>query len=128
MSKYFRIRNIDEDLINKVQRAGVEVDGRMNIINYLMSDHKDDPSFLDSALFQHYHEQYFDSNTTFNLYKQEIQNTIPQLVALKQYNFNWNLDYSAKEIEIELISDVPIDAEKLGLEEIDPSHCVLCKK
>ena len=87
MSRYFRIYNIDENLINKVQRAGIEVDGRMNIINYLMSDHKDDPSFLDSALLKHYHEQYFEAYAEFNLLKQEIQDTIPQLVALKPYRY-----------------------------------------
>ena len=128
MSRYFRIYNIDENLINKVQRAGIEVDGRMNIINYLMSDHKDDPSFLDSALLKHYHEQYFEAYAEFNLLKQEIQDTIPKLVALKPYSFNWNLDYATKEIDIELISDADIDAAKLGLEEIDASRCVLCKR
>lgn len=128
MGRYFKVGNVDEKLVNAVQKAGIEVEGRMNIINYLMEDHKEDPSFIDSAIFSHYHKQYFDAYAEFQMLKQGIQDTHPALVALKPCNFRWNLDYSSREIAIEVTNGSVPDASALGLMEVRPEESVFGKK
>lgn len=44
--------DIAEDTVSKIQRIHSETEARMLLLNRLMETHKDDASFIDSALLK----------------------------------------------------------------------------
>ena len=89
--------DIAEDTVSKIQRIHSETEARMLLLNRLMETHKDDASFIDSALFKKYHEEYVTMSTAFDEAKH-----------LQDHQLNWNLDYATCQLNVDILCDCDI--------------------
>ena len=79
----------------------------MLLLNRLMETHKDDASFIDSALFKKYHNEYIIMSTAFDEAKHVLEaDYIPKY--LQDHKINWNLDYATCQLNIEILCDCEI--------------------
>lgn len=74
--------DIAEDTVSKIQRIHSETEARMLLLNRLMETHKDDASFIDSALFKKYHEEYSIGNVDDGICAHDCEKC--RVVALKK--------------------------------------------
>ena len=99
--------DIAEDTVSKIQRIHSETEARMLLLNRLMETHKDDASFIDSALFKKYHEEYVTMSTTFDEAKHVLEaDYIPKY--LQDHQLNWNLDYATCQLNVDILCDCDI--------------------
>lgn len=99
--------DITEDTVSKIQRIHSETEARMLLLNRLMETHKDDASFIDSALFKKYHEEYVTMSTAFDEAKHVLETDyIPKY--LQDHQLNWNLDYATCQLNVDILCDCDI--------------------
>lgn len=104
--------DVSQETCNYLQRLGIEVDGRLEVINRLFTTHANDAddSVLTSKPFQTYQKQYDEINAEYNLAKEELGKELTKLVQEKlgkeEVNFNWTIeDFNEHKAKIELIGE-----------------------
>lgn len=101
---------VSEKDVNEVQRAGFEVDGRRGVIDRYLEKHMNDSdeSAINSKPFNHFMSLLCEAEAHYELAKQQIETTyVPEV--LKGHSYNWNLDFAAKEITINVLCDCEIE-------------------
>ena len=104
MSVYV-ITGSDESL-NYLQRLGYEVDSYRSIIDYLFTNHKDDPTFINSEIFCAYQKKYEKVEAEYVLAKKEygekeLRPIVEERCGIKGVLFTWNIpDFTDKKVEI----------------------------
>lgn len=89
----------DKNIINQLNQLQIEVNGRVNILAYMINN-----GMRDSQNFQNYQQEYF---TIFNIYnnkKQELQrlfiNPILEAQNINPETASWNLNFETEEVTL----------------------------
>lgn len=96
MTKKFEL-DLNQELVDYVQRLGYEVDGYAYIINNLFEMHKDDvdDSLIQSVPFQTYNKQFFEAKSKYEMAKVELEREIKKLVVektgIENPKFSWDI-------------------------------------
>ena len=98
---------ITEDTCNYLQRLGMEVDSRLEVINRLFTVHANDPddSVLTSPAFKTYHKQFDDVNAEYAIAKErfgeEIRPMVEETYGETGVEFNWFIEnFESKQVKI----------------------------
>ena len=98
---------ISEETSNYLQRLGIEVDSRLEIIDRLFTNHVNDTdaSVLSSVPFKEYHKQFDDINAEYIIAKEnfgkEIRPLVEEKVGKKDIDFDWMIeDFSTNQVKI----------------------------
>lgn len=104
--------DVDQKQCDYLQRLGMEVDARLEVINRLFTSHANDPddSVLTSIPFQTYQKQYEEKNAEYSIAKEELSKILQPIVNEKtgysKAAFNWAIeDFSSLKAKIEVIGD-----------------------
>lgn len=102
--------DVPEETCNYLQRLGVDVEGRLEIINRLFTNHANDAdaSVLTSVPFKKYHEEYNQLNAEYSIAKDEVGKTLRPIVEEKtgvvDVGFNWTIeDFSEHKAKIDIV-------------------------
>lgn len=90
---------VNEELVNYIQRLAYDVNSHRGVITKLIEDHaKDaDASILISPVFTNYHDKLSSLEAEFEIAKETLENTV---IPEKYRNFPWNLNYSSRILTI----------------------------
>lgn len=110
--KKFEIE-IPQEQIDYLQRYGMEVDTRYDIVARIVENHKNDvdDSVLTSPVFEHYHHAAAEAKLAYESAKQEFTNSflkeaVENKIGKKGVKFNWNIaDFSYPFAEIVVEND-----------------------
>ena len=70
-------------------------------VSFLIEQHKDDISFIDSPLFEKYHDREIAKKLEYETMKQQLVDTyIPEEIKNRQYS--WQMDFANKQLIIEV--------------------------
>lgn len=101
---------VSQETCNYLQRLGVGVDARLEVINRLFTSHKDDPddSVLTSVPFQTYQKQYEELNAEYAMAKDTVSNELRPIVEEKVgqtgISFNWTIeDFNSQQVKIDIL-------------------------
>lgn len=71
-------------------------------VTFLIDQHKNDSEFIDSPLFEKYHDREIAKKIEYENMKQELENKyIPKDLEGKQYS--WRMDFQNKQLIIEVM-------------------------
>ena len=109
MEKKFTVE-ITQETANYLQRLGMEVDGKVYLIDRMFANHAndEDTSLFDSVPFQHYMKEYEQALYEWDLAKQEFQdsyltNKVKEITGQEDVSYTWAInDFSLLECEITL--------------------------
>lgn len=111
MAKTFYLE-ISEETCNYLQRLGMEVDGRLEVINRLFTNHASDTdaSVLTSVPFKTYQKEYEEINAEYALAKNtlsnELQDRVDKKLNKKNVKFNWLIeDFNEHKVKIDVIGE-----------------------
>lgn len=103
---------VSEETCNYLQRLGMEVDARKEIINHLFTSHANDVdgSVLTSKPFETYQKQYNEVFAEYNMAKEalgkELQPLVDKEEGGKEIPFNWLIeDFSGHKVKIEVLGE-----------------------
>ena len=100
---------VSEETCNYLQRLGMGVDARLEVINKIFTNHANDAddSVLESKPFKKYHSEFEELNAEYTQAKVEFENEIKPIVYEKAgngANFRWSInDFLAKEVVITIL-------------------------
>lgn len=110
MNKTFYLA-VSEETCNYLQRLGMEVDARGEIINRLFTSHANDAddSVLTSKPFETYQKQYNEVFAEYNMAKEAFGNELQLLVdkeeGREETRFNWLIeDFNEHKVKIEVLN------------------------
>lgn len=84
---------LDETMVNNLQRAAVEMDSRSFLVERMMKNNAEDATFLNSPIFNAYHDKYAESFLEFELMKEQISDqVIPE--SCRKQDLKWVVDYA----------------------------------
>lgn len=102
---------VSEETCNYLQRLGMEVDARAEIINRLFTSHAQDAddSVLTSKPFETYQKQYNEIFAEYNLAKESLGKELQPLVDKEEGRtetpFNWKIEnFSENKVKIEVLN------------------------
>lgn len=101
--------NINQELVDYIERLHFEVEQRKDIIQRLIEAHANDfdEKVLVSPAFKAYSSELSEFVAEYELAKEELQNTyIPEYI--RNHQINWKLDFANKELIVEILCDCDI--------------------
>lgn len=101
--------NVNEETVNYIERLHYEVEQRKDIVQRLIEAHANDldAAVLTSPAFKAYSSELSEFVAEYETAKQILQDEyIPKY--LKDHQINWNLDFQAKELQIDVLCDCDI--------------------
>ena len=98
MTKTHVITNIPEELVNTIEAYQYEVNSRMDVISYMLSNNMT----LGTESFNQYQAELINHKKMLDAAKQELETNIvrPYLDANNIPNASWNLDFASGELTI----------------------------
>ena len=103
---------ISQETSNYLQRLGMAVDARLEIINRLFTSHATDPddSVLTSVPFTKYHKEFEELNAEYIMAKETLGKDLRPLVEEKvgkpDVTFNWTIeDFNEHKVKIEIVGE-----------------------
>lgn len=103
------IIDIPGEIVTPLERASFEINTRQAVIDRYLEKHMNDTdsSAIDSKPFNHFMSLLAKAEAEFELQKQEVSKQfIPEYLA--DHMVEWNLDYSTKEMTINILCDCDI--------------------
>ena len=100
---------ISQETCNYLQRLGMGIDARLEVINKIFTNHANDTddSVLESKPFKKYHSEFEELNAEYTQAKIAFENEIKPIVYEKAgegVNFRWNInDFLSQEVEITIL-------------------------
>ena len=96
------IINIDEQFAVMLEKAHYEYNTIRDNVAFLIEQHKDDASFIDSPLFEKYHDREIAKKIEYEALKDElVKKYIPDdIIATNQYS--WSMDFENKQLTVEV--------------------------
>lgn len=89
------IKNIDNEILTKLEKTYYELNMRSHIIERLIDLHSADKEFINSPLFKKYEEQYCEAyiayETIKNLFNDYLREILMNEDALLCENFDWEV-------------------------------------
>ena len=101
--------DISKETCDYLQRLGVDIEARLEVINKIFTSHKDDPddSVLESKPFKKYHSEFEELNAEYIQAKLEFEKEIKPIVYEKAGNnvdFKWSInDFLSKEVVVTIL-------------------------
>ena len=95
-----------EDLCLSLQRLNYELSMENAVIDRFLDRHFNDPSALDSPIFNKYAKSVAEKTAEYEMLKDHITNDI--LAGIKGHDADWALDFSTGEINITVRCDCEI--------------------
>ena len=110
MKKNFTI-TIKNEMVDYLQRLGLDVDTRIMVIDRMFENHKDDAdaSVFDSVPWNKYYSELESAKNEYELAKIKFGNEVLKPLVAKKIgyetdNFNWKItDFASSEVHIEII-------------------------
>lgn len=103
---------VKEETCNYLQRLGMGVDARLEIMNRLFTSHANDPddSVLTSVPFKTYQREFEELNAEYTIAKEtfgkEIRPIVEEKVGKKDIAFNWTIeDFNEHKVKIEIVGE-----------------------
>lgn len=96
-TKEFKIE-VDQEAMNYLQRLSFEVEGRLEVINRLFTNHANDTdaSVLTSVPFKTYQKEFEEANASYNIAKDEfgkkIRPIVESTVGQTDIDFDWMIE------------------------------------
>ena len=84
-----------EDILNKLERAYYEVQGRQNIINFMIVN-----GMSENKNFQTYWDTYLCYLKVYENFKEEFRVTCVLPLVGENFEGNWEVDFNRKEVKI----------------------------
>ena len=101
--------DVNQETVNYIERLHYEVEQRKDIIQRLIESHANDAdaAVLTSPVFKAYSSELSEYVAEYESAKQELQkNFVPGY--LNGHKFNWNLDFGAKQLTINILCNCDI--------------------
>lgn len=95
MNKYIAL---PEDFCIKIERAHYEYNIMTENIAFLIDQHKNNPDFYDSPLFQKYQDKQITKKIEYDAVKNEVNNYLPP--EFQSDKFMWTMDFSNRRLII----------------------------
>ena len=97
-----KIIKIDENFVTLLERAHYEYFTMKDNVTFLIEQHKDDATFIDSPLFEKYHDREIAKKLEYETLKHELtEKYVPEEIkATNQYS--WNMDFENKQLIVEV--------------------------
>lgn len=94
--------NIDENFATMLEKAHYEYNTMKDNVSFLIEQHKDDASFIDSPLFEKYHDKEISKKIEYETLKDELtKRYIPDdIKATNQYS--WQMDFENRQLIVEV--------------------------
>lgn len=94
---------ITEEQADYLQRLGMDVDTRYDIVNRIIESHRDDPTpeVITSPVFEHYHKLAEEAKLAYETAKLEFGETflrkrVEEKLGKEDVNFTWSInDFSS---------------------------------
>lgn len=97
-----RIVEIPEKFSVLLEKLHYEYYTMKDNVALLIDQHKDDPTFLDSPLFEKYHDKEIAKKLEYETMKEELtKKYIPEDLVNTQYS--WQMDFVNKQLVIEVL-------------------------
>ena len=97
-----RIVEIPENFSTLLEKLHYEYFTMKDNVTFLIDQHKNDIEFIDSPLFEKYHDREIAKKIEYENIKQELENKyIPKDLEDKKYS--WKMDFQNKQLIIEVI-------------------------
>ena len=107
-TKQFKLP-ITEEVCNKLQRLGMDIDARLEVINKIFTNHANDDNamVLDSVPFKKYHKEFEELQAEYTFAKLAFEESIKPAVYEKTGKpgvpFRWKIEnFSIHEVTIEI--------------------------
>lgn len=100
---------LPQEVVNEVQRAGLEMSSRQGVVDRYFEKHMDDEDALafGSKPFRHFMSLLAEAEAEFELAKEAITDEfMPEY--LKNHECEWNLDYNTRIMTITIKCDCDI--------------------
>ena len=96
-----RIINVPENFATLLEKLHYEYYTMKDNVTFLIEQHKDDASFIDSPLFEKYHDREIAKKVEYENMKHELtEKFIPEEIKSRQYS--WQMDFENKQLVIEV--------------------------
>ena len=96
-----RTIDVQENFAVMLEKLHYEYNTMKENVTFLIDQHKDDSSFIDSPLFEKYHDREIAKKLEYESMKQELVDTyVPEDVKNRQYS--WQMDFANKQLVIEV--------------------------
>jgi hypothetical protein len=104
--------NIEQEMINYLQRLNFEITTREEVITKLIEVHKDDTddSLFTSKPFLKYSEELSRVKAEYELAKIEAEKLYIPEVLYGIHQYNWTIDFSTNEMTIDVLCKCGIEA------------------
>lgn len=96
-----QIIDIPENFSTMLEKLHYEFYTMKDNVTFLIEQNKDDPSFINSPLFESYHDKEIAKKLEYETMKQKLIDTyIPEDIKAKQHT--WNMDFTNKQLTVEV--------------------------
>ena len=104
--------NIEQEMINYIQRLQFEVKTREEVIAKLIESHKNDAddSLFVSKPFLKYSEELSRINAEFEVAKIEVEKLYVPEILYGKHQYNWAIDFQTNEMTIDVLCECGIKA------------------
>ena len=96
-----KIINIDENFATLLEKLHYEYYTMKDNVTFIIEQHKDDIDFIDSPLFEKYHDREIAKKLEYETMKQELVNKyVPEEIKNTQYS--WQMDFTNRQLILEV--------------------------
>jgi len=104
--------NIEQEMINYLQRLNFEVQSREEVITKLIEIHKDDidDSLFTSKPFLKYSEELSRVKAEYEIAKLEVEKMYIPVELYGKHQYNWNINFHTCVMTLEILCQCGVDA------------------
>lgn len=96
-----KVINIDEKFATLLEKLHYEYFTMKDNVTFLIEQHKDDVDFIDSPMFEKYHDREIAKKLEYeNMKHQLAERYIPE--DIKNMQYSWQMDFENKQLVIEV--------------------------
>lgn len=96
-----KIIDIDNEFALMLEKAHYEYFTMKDNVSFLIEQHKDDASFIDSPMFEKYHDKEIAKKIEYENLKDELtKRYVPEDIKAAN-NYSWQMDFENKQLVLE---------------------------